>query len=87
MQGVEDSLEWGDRLWLLNLDTSSRKRPVVHVITPSKEQEDNMMDLLMAFLVLDRKYRQRGEEIKVPEIDLIVPDSKASSGRAARKKK
>ena len=56
---------------------------VVNVATPSKEQEDHMMDLLMAFLLLDQKHRQSGEEPRVPLIDLLNPEA---SARAIAKK-
>ena len=54
---------------------------VVNVITPTKDQEDNMMDLLMAFLLLDQKHRQSGEEPRAPLIDLLNPEVKTRTPR------
>ena len=59
-------------------------KDVINVLTPSKEQENHMMDLLMAFVLLDQKHRQRGEETRNPMIDLVLP---AKSPRAMQKQK
>jgi len=54
-------------------------RDVVKITNPSKADEDCMMDLLMAFLLLDQRRRQRGDPLRGTLIDLVL--SKKSNKR------
>lgn len=60
-------------------------KDVVKVTTPNPEVENQMMDLLKTFLVLEDKHRQSSDSLQAPYIDL-VPEKKNQGSRRRKAK-
>jgi len=59
-------------------------RDVVKIASPSRADEDCMMDLLMAFLLLDQRRRQRGDPLRSRLIDLVTSRRPHERHRSAK---